>query len=192
MIVKRSSVRSYENKPITEETLLRIIEAAHLAPSGSNRQPWKFIVVRDAEIRQQLAQAARQTFVASAPVIIAAVATAPKLSMGNGVPEYAVDLAIAVDHLTLAAVDEELGTCWIGAFSQEKAKAILNVPEKYKIVALLALGFPKPQKRPKIRPPANIEEPSKVFRTGAWGYETKTGIFNAANRKTDPRRGCLS
>jgi nitroreductase len=71
--------------------------------------------------------------------------------MGNGVPEYAVDLAIAVDHMTLAAVDEELGTCWIGAFSQEKAKAILNVPEKYKIVTLLTLGFPKQQKRPKIR-----------------------------------------
>jgi len=151
VIVKRSSVRSYENKPVTKEKLLRIIEAACLAPSGSNRKPWKFIVVRDAEIRKQLAAAAGQTFIASAPVIIAAVSTAPRLSMGNGVPEYAVDLAIAVDHMTLAAVDEELGTCWIGAFSQEKAKAILNVPEKYKIVTLLTLGFPKQQKRPKIR-----------------------------------------
>jgi nitroreductase len=153
VIFKRSSVRSYENKPVTKEKLLRIIEAARLAPSGSNRQPWKFIVVRDAEIRQQLAAAAGQTFIVSAPVIIAAVATAPRLSMGNGVPEYAVDLAIAVDHMTLAAVDEELGTCWIGAFSQEKAKAILNIPENYKIVAMLTLGFPKQQKRPKIRKP---------------------------------------
>ena len=67
--------------------------------------------------------------------------------------EYAVDLAIAIDHMTLAAVDEGLGTCWIGAFSQEEAKAVLNIPAKYRIVALLPLGFPKQQEGPKVRKP---------------------------------------
>ena len=72
-----------------------------------------------------------------------------------GVPEYAVDLAIAVDHMTLAAVDEGLGTCWIGAFSQEETRNILNVPAKYRIVALLPLGFPKQPEGPKTRKSLN-------------------------------------
>ena len=94
--------------------------------------------MRDSKRRQQLAHtAAEQTFVAEAPVVIAAVATMPKRLQQCGVPAYAVDLAIAVDHMTLAAVDEGLGTCWIGAFSQEEARDILKVPAKYQIVALL-------------------------------------------------------
>jgi nitroreductase len=99
-----------------------------------------------------LAQAAEgQTFVGKAPVVIAAVATMPELVMLCGVPEYPVDLAIAVDHLTLDAVDEGLGTCWIGAFSQKKVRDILKIPESYRTVALLPLGFPKQPGRPKVR-----------------------------------------
>jgi nitroreductase len=75
----------------------------------------------------------------------------PECLMRCGVPGYAVDLAIAVDHMTLAAVDEGLGTCWIGAFSQEAARDILNIPDKYRIVSLLTLGFPKTPGRPKSR-----------------------------------------
>ena len=156
VIKKRRSVRDYEDLPVPEDKLLRVLDAARLAPSGANRQAWKFIVVRDSEKRQQLAQAAEgQTFVAEAPVIIAAVATMPKPVMICGVPEYAVDLAIAVDHMTLAAVDEGLGTCWIGAFSQEETRNILNVPAKYRIVALLPLGFPKQSGGPKVRKSLN-------------------------------------
>ena len=117
VIKQRRSVRDYKDKPVPEDKLLRILEAGRLAPSGGNRQAWKFIVVRDSEKRRELAQAAEgQTFVGEAPVIIVAVATMPKPVMICGVPEYAVDLAIAVDHMTLAAVDQGLGTCWIGAF----------------------------------------------------------------------------
>jgi nitroreductase len=152
VIKNRKSIREYEDKAIPEDKLLRVLEAARLAPSGANRQAWKFVVVRDIQRRQKLAQAAEgQTFVAQAPVVIAAVATLPEPMMICGVPAYAVDLAIAVDHITLAAVDEGLGTCWIGAFSQEAARKILNVPAKYKIVALMPLGFPKEPGRPKIR-----------------------------------------
>ncbi len=151
-IKKRQSIRDYEDKPVPEEKLLKVLEAARLAPSGANSQHWKFIVVREGKRRQELAQAAGgQTHVAKAPVVIAAVATMPEHVMRCGVPAYAVDLAIAVDHMTLAAVDEGLGTCWIGAFSQEEARDILKVPENYRIVTLLTLGFPKQAGRPKIR-----------------------------------------
>ncbi len=151
-VKKRQAIRDYEDKPVPEEKLLKVLEAARLAPSASNRQPWKFIVVRDDKRRQELAWAAGgQTHVAKAPVVIAAVATMPEYVMRSGVPAYAVDLAIAVDHMTLAAVDEGLGTCWIGAFSQEEARDILNVPENYRIVALLPIGFPKRAGRPKMR-----------------------------------------
>ena len=152
VIEKRESIRDYEGKPIPQDKLLRVLEAARLAPSGSNRQPWKFVVVKDRQTRQKLAQAAEgQTFVGKAPVVIAAVATMPELVMICGVSEYPVDLAIAVDHLTLAAVDEGLGTCWIGAFSQEKVRDILKIPKSCRTVALLPLGFPKQPGRPKVR-----------------------------------------
>ena len=151
-IRKRESVRDYEDKPVPEEKLLKVLEAARLAPSASNRQEWRFIVVREAKKRRELSQAAGgQPHLAAAPVVIAAVATMPEYVMSCGVPAYAVDLAIAVDHMTLAAVEEGLGTCWIGAFSQEKAREILNVPENYRVVTIMPLGFPKQTGRPKIR-----------------------------------------
>ena len=152
VIKKRRSVRDYEDIPVPEDRLLRVLDAARLAPSGGNGQLWKFIVVKDSKRRQQLAKAASgQAFVAKAPVVIAAVATMPGRIQQCGVPAYAVDLAIAVDHMTLAAVDEGLGTCWIGAFSQEEARDVLKVPAKYQIVALLPLGFPAQPAGPKTR-----------------------------------------
>jgi len=151
-IKKRESIRDYEDKPVPEEKLLRVLEAARLAPSGGNRQQWKFVVVREDKKRHELSQAAAgQTFVGKAPVVIAAVSTMPENIMKCGVPGYAVDLAIAVDHMTLAAVDEGLGTCWIGAFSQEEARDILKIPESCRIVSLLTLGFPRQPGRPKVR-----------------------------------------
>jgi nitroreductase len=152
VILKRESVRTYENKPVPEEKLLKVLEAARLAPSASNRQRWKFIVVRDAERRRQLSRATGgQPHVAQAPVVIAAVSTMPEYVMRCEVPAYPVDLAIAVDHITLAAADEGLGTCWIGAFSQDEARAVLGVPDDCKIVTLLPLGFPRQDRREKTR-----------------------------------------
>lgn len=142
-IEKRRSVRAYRDDPISEETLNKILEAGRLGPSAHNAQEYKFVVVRNSQKRKELAKAAAgQRFIAKAPVIIAAVSLNPEHLMSNGVPAYAVDVAIALDHMTLAAVEEELGTCWIGAFSQEDVKKILNIPESYKVVALLPLGSP--------------------------------------------------
>ncbi len=151
-IKKRQSVRDYEDKPVPEEKLLKVLEAARLAPSAGNRQQWKFIVVKDAERRQALMRAAYgQAHVGKAPVIIAAVATAFERLMECGVPAYAVDLAIAVDHMTLVAADEGLGTCWIGRFNQDEARDILLLPETCRVVTLLPIGFPKPSAKPKTR-----------------------------------------
>ena len=153
-ILQRKSIRGYEDKPVPEDKLNAVLEAARMAPSGGNRQLWKFVVVRDSEKRKQLSAASHgQGHVAEAPVVIAAVGTMPENMMACGVPGYPVDLSIAVDHMTLAAVDEGLGTCWIGAFNQDKARDILGVPKSCKIVALLTLGYPRDPGRPKDRKP---------------------------------------
>jgi len=139
----RHSVRDFRSTPVPEESLSRVLEAARLAPSSSNRQEWRFIVVRDEDRRRRLAVAANnQMFIAVAPVIIAAVATEPDSIMTCGLPRYAVDLAIAIDHITLAAVEEGLGTCWIGAFSQEKVREILGVGPDCMVVTVMPLGYP--------------------------------------------------
>jgi len=151
-IEKRKSIRGYLDKPVPEDKLRNVLEAARLAPSGGNRQQWKFVVVKDAVKRVLLSEAANgQAHVASAPVVIAGVATVPDNMMMCGVPGYPVDLAIALDHMTLAAVDEGLGSCWIGAFSQEKARAVMEIPDSYLIVCLLTLGYPDDEGRPKTR-----------------------------------------
>ena len=142
-IQSRFSVRSYLDKPVEEEKLRRVLAAGRLAPSGNNCQPWVFIVIKDAATRQQLAEAAHgQSFVGEAPVVIAACGTDPERMMSCDVPDYAVNVAIAIDHMTLQAVEEGLGTCWIGAFDQQKVKDILGIPDTAKVVELLPLGYP--------------------------------------------------
>lgn len=141
-IKTRRSVRSYRDNPVSEDTLNKILEAARLAPSAHNAQEYKLVVVRDIEKRKEIAKAAEQRFISEAPVIIAGVSLNPLNILRNDVPAYAVDLAIALDHITLAAVEEGLNTCWIGAFSQEEVRRILNIPDKYKVAALLTLGTP--------------------------------------------------
>ena len=143
-IEKRRSIRDYDDRSVPEEKLNRVLEAARLSPSASNRQDRKFVVVRDEACRRRLAEAAfGQVHVAQAPIVIAAVSTRPRYVMACGVPSSPVDLAIAVDHMTLAAVDEGLGTCWIGAFYQDKVRSLLEIPEEHTVVALLTLGFPR-------------------------------------------------
>jgi nitroreductase len=141
----RRSVRSYAAKPIPAEVMEQMRQALRLAPSACNIQPWHFVFVADAALRREVAQAANgQMWMAEAPVIV----------VGCGVPEQAykrmggygnsvdLDVAIALDHLTLAAVAEGLGTCWIGAFDEAKVKGLLGVPKPVKVVAMTPLGYP--------------------------------------------------
>ena len=114
-----------------------------MAPSAHNAQDYKFIVVKDANVRKEISKAcSEQKFVAEEPIIIVGVSTNPDYLLSSEVPSYAMDMAIALDHMTLAAVEESLGTCWVGSFSQKDIKSALNVPEKCKVAALLPLGVP--------------------------------------------------
>ena len=141
----RRSVRKYRPDPVPEETLGRVLEAARLAPSGKNLQPWRFILVRSAEAKKRLAQAsANQAFIAEAPLIVVACADpeACYAKMGRYMKSWPVDVACALEHLMLQAAAEGLGTCWIGAFEEHGVKDILGVPDGIKVLALTPLGYP--------------------------------------------------
>lgn len=142
-ITIRKSVRAYLDKPVEEEKLNAVLEAARLAPSASNRQEWRFVIVRDKEVRSKVAMAAgQQMFVAQAPVIIAACAETDGHLMSCGEACYPIDVAIALDHITLRAVELGLGTCWIGKFNADEVKNILGIPDEIKVVQLMPLGYP--------------------------------------------------
>lgn len=151
-IGRRRSIRKYQPRKVENDKLDRVLEAGRLAPSAKNLQEWRFVVVRDEGRRKRLAEAAKgQTFVGEAPVVIAACATVTDYVMTCGQLTYPIDLAIAVDHMTLAATAEGLGTCWIGAFYEEEVKRILKIPPEVRVVALLPIGYPaeEPSARPR-------------------------------------------
>ena len=140
----RKSVRAFQEKDVPEIIITRLLEAARIAPSASNRQEWRFVVVRDVDTRKRLSQAAcRQKFIAEAPVVLACCAETDDHVMACGQLCYPIDVAIAIDHITLCAVAEGLGTCWIGAFHEDQVKEILGIPPSVRVVELLPLGYPK-------------------------------------------------
>jgi nitroreductase len=143
-IATRKSIRAFQDREVPEELLLRLLEAARLAPSACNFQEWRFVVVRNPETRKRLAMAAnRQMFISEAPVLIVCCAETDGHVMTCGQQCYPIDVAIDIDHLTLCAAAEGLGTCWIGAFDERKVKDILDIPKGIRIVELLPLGYPR-------------------------------------------------
>jgi len=136
---KRKSSRSYAGTPVPDEVLVNIMEAARLAPSAGNVQPWHFIIVRDEEKRRRIAKGCRYgKFLSESPVVI--------IACGNKKASprwYAVDTSIAVEHIVLAATARGLGTCWIGMFSEEEIREMVDLPDQYDVVALLSLGYEK-------------------------------------------------
>lgn len=148
----RRSVRKYKHQPVENEKLRKIFEAARLAPSARNRQPWKFIVITDAQKIKKIADASKgQTFIETAPVIIAAVAYPTDYVCSNGNIAHLVDLGIVGEHIALASADLGLGTCWIAAFFQDRMKKILNVPDDAHIVAIFTIGYPDEESKDKVR-----------------------------------------
>jgi nitroreductase len=142
-IKKRSSVRSFMDKAVEEDKLRAVLEAGRLAPSANNLQEWRFIIVKDHEIKKKLAFAANgQMFVGEAPVVIVACAVTDERVMSCGQLCYSIDVAIALDHISLAAVEAGLGTCWIGAFNEKKVKEILAIPEDVRVVQMMPIGYP--------------------------------------------------
>lgn len=156
VIRNRYSVRAYQPKPVEEQKLHNVLEAARLAPSARNVQEWRFVVVRDAATRARLATAANnQHFVGTAPVVIACCGTNTDYVMRGGQTAYPIDLAIAIDHMTLQAVAEGLGTCWIGSFYEDQVRDILGIPADARVVELLTLGYPADTPSTKSRLPAD-------------------------------------
>jgi len=155
----RRSIRKYRPELIPEEKLEMILEAARLAPSAGNRQPWRFVVVQNVDRKKALAEAANnQTFLKDAAAIIVAV----------GDPEasarwYEKDTMIALEHMVLAATALGYGTCWIGAFDEDAAKRLLRIPAKMKVVAILPIGVSSEKPAPKPR-----KELSEIFFKEEW------------------------
>ncbi|MEM3730378.1 MAG: nitroreductase family protein [Candidatus Bathyarchaeia archaeon] len=136
---RKRSIRAYAAEPVPKEKLMRVLEAARLAPSASNIQPWHFIVVTDYEKRKRLASGGMfARFVAQSPVVI----------VGCGDPHaspkwFMVDVAIAMENMVLTATGEGLGTCWVGSFDENLVKESLKIPERLRVVALLTVGYPR-------------------------------------------------
>ena len=172
-IKTRRSVRSYSPRPIPEDVMGHMRQALRYAPSACNYQPWRFIFITDPELRQKVAQAScDQLWMGGAPVIVA----------GCGVPEQAyktmggygnsaeIDVAIALDHLTLAAVAEGLGTCWIGAFKEAQVHQLLNVPPGAKVVAMTPLGYPTDPAQIAPLGEGDRKAESDIFSTDRYGH----------------------
>ena len=139
---KRRSIRKYKSDPIPQEDLNLILEAARRAPTASNKQKWRMIVITDAETRKKTAEACNnQMWMAQAPVILCIV-TEPGRAP--------VSAAIVLDHAILAATSLGYGTCWIGAYDPAKVREVLGIPDDYGIVCLTPVGIPdqRPRKQP--------------------------------------------
>jgi len=153
-INNRKSIRKYKNKEIDDAKLNRILKSAQIAPSAANRQEWKFIVVKNKDTRDKLVDAAHgQKFVEQAPVTIVACSTESERVMPCGQYAYTVDLSIAVSFMILEATELGLGTCWLGAFDEEKVKQILNIPDEIRVPAMFTLGYADESPSPRPRKP---------------------------------------
>jgi len=186
-IRKRRSIRKFSSEPVPDEQIIALIEAARLAPSGCNAQPWRFKIVKDEETRIKLAEAAHnQLFIAQAPAVIVCCADISgyiqgtesglqdlgkigaiedriiniicsnlnenkKMGINELGPRIAANVAIAVEHMVLRALDFGLGTCWIRALEEEKIKDIFGWDDNIYVVALLPLGIPAEDPGPRKR-----------------------------------------
>jgi len=165
LVKKRQSVRNYLSKPVPREIIERCAEAARLAPSACNSQPWKFIVVDEPDKKMRLADAAFSgvysvcKFVKRAPVIV--VVVTEKMSYAARVGAFLkkvqyslIDIGIACEHFALQAAEEGIGTCMIGWFSERKVKKVLGLPKSASVDLLISMGYPETNElREKIRKP---------------------------------------
>lgn len=152
---KRVSIRSYTSDPVSDEQLNEVLEAGCLAPTACNLQPFQFVVVREKENLAGLTACYPGDWFKESPVVIA-ICTQPSKAWKRKYDERTlvdVDAAIAADHMTLAAADIGLGTCWVGAFDPKAVRKVLGVPRTVEPLILLSLGHPNENGRPKTRLP---------------------------------------
>jgi len=151
IIRRRYSVRAYDSRPVSDDDLRAVCEAARLAPSACNSQTWRFVVVRDPRCIERLCDEAmlpviRNSWLRQAPVLIAGCSQldilANRIGTGvTGIEYYQIDLGIAMEHMVLKATELGLGTCWIGWFREKTVREILGIPRRVRVMALLALGY---------------------------------------------------
>lgn len=149
LIKTRRSIRKYKSQDVPEDHLNKILEAARWSPSAINKQPWQFVVVKDQNIKKEISNNVHLTnrFVSKAPVIMVVCADLEKSQ------KWAlVDCALACQNILLEAHSLGLGSCFIGAFNEDKIKNILKIPDKMKILGLITIGYPaeKPQASPRL------------------------------------------
>jgi nitroreductase len=152
-IKERRSIRKYSPKPVEEEKLKKVLEAARLAPSGNNTQNFRFIAVRDSKKRAGLMEAAYgQPAVGEAPVVLVACGLDTSV-MTCGHRGDTVDLSIAMSFAMLEAVEQGLGTCWLGYFDEGRVRAVLGIPKNVSVVMMTPLGYPAESPAPRPRKP---------------------------------------
>jgi nitroreductase len=162
LIQKRQSSRSYLATPVPHELIEKCLEAARLAPSACNSQPWHFIIVDEPALKEKLAEKifsgpySMNSFAKQAPVLIIVVSekTSFMTKIGGyfrGTAYYLMDLGIAVEHFILQAAELNLGTCWIGWFNEREAKKLLALPAGKKLDCVITLGYSQEHLRTKNR-----------------------------------------
>ena len=156
-ILKRRSIRKYLDKLIEEEKIIKILEAARWAPSGGNRQPWRFIIIKNKERRIKLSEIAyNQKFVKEAPLVIA---------ICNKKGESLANIGLSMQNICLEAFDIGLGSCIIGWFNKEEARKFFNIPEDYEICYLITIGYPAE------KPTSNRKKLEEIVYEEEWGHQ---------------------
>jgi nitroreductase len=170
LVKQRSSCRDYLEKPVPDEILNTCLEAARWAPSACNKQPWRFIAVKDSALRKQICDKALlpgipMPWLKKAPLImvlcaVKSLVTHSLAPMLSGVKYHLVDIGIAGEHFVIAAENQGIGTCWIGWFKPKAVRKILNIPRDVEILSLISAGYPASSSEPASR--LSLEEISCV------------------------------
>ncbi len=154
LIEERYSVRAYKPDPVDDEKLEKVLEAARLAPTAANRQPFQLIVIHTRGREEELSEVYGKRWFVEPPLVICACGLPQQgWTRRDGKSYVDVDVAIVMDHLILAAANEGLGTCWIGAFDPDAARRVLDLPEEVEPIAFTPLGIPADEPKPKRRKP---------------------------------------
>jgi len=148
-ILNRRSIRKYEKKPIPDNILDQILKTGQNAPSAANKQPIHFIILKDKETKEKLSTTFSR-FIIDAPVVIVGCANTKALLTGKWA---AIDATIALQNMVIGAWTLGVGSCWIGSFNEKKVKEYLKIPDKWKVVALIPLGYPAEQPNKKKKKP---------------------------------------
>jgi nitroreductase len=152
LIEKRYSVRAYKPDPVEDDKLQQVLQAARLAPTAANRQPFQFIVIHTAGREAELKRIYNRDWFVQAPLVICACGVPAQGWVRKDGKNYSdLDVAIAMDHLILAAANLGLGTCWIAAFDPTAAREVLHLPDGVEPIAFTPLGYPADRPKPKKR-----------------------------------------